>query len=104
WFEDDAMPTARAMNIALFLEEANEFSGPLMFIPKSHRVGRLQADHDVSTTSYPLWTIDNPTITRLVNEGGIVAPKGPAGSVLLFHGNFVHASGPNLTPFARCVL
>jgi ectoine hydroxylase len=37
WYEDDMMPSARAMNIALFLEEANEFNGPLMFIPKSHR-------------------------------------------------------------------
>ncbi len=79
WFNDDDMPTPRAMNIALFLAEANEFNGPLMFIPKSHRLGRLEAGHDVTTTSYPLWTIDNETITRLVDEGGIVAPKGPAG-------------------------
>ena len=33
WFNDDDMPTPRAMNIALFLAEANEFNGPLMFIP-----------------------------------------------------------------------
>ena len=79
WFNDDDMPTPRAMNIALFLAEANEFNGPLMFIPRSHRLGRLEAGHDVTTTSYPLWTIDNDTITRLVDEGGIVAPKGPAG-------------------------
>ncbi|HLJ65362.1 MAG TPA: phytanoyl-CoA dioxygenase family protein [Stellaceae bacterium] len=104
WFEDDDMPSPRAMNIALFLAEANEFNGPLMFIPKSHRLGRLQAGHDVTTTSYPLWTIDNPTITRLVEEGGIVAPKGPPGSVLLFHCNIVHASGSNLTPWSRWIL
>ena len=98
------MPTPRAMNIALFLAEANEFNGPLMFIPKSHRKGRLEAGHDVTTTSYPLWTIDNATITRLVEEGGIVAPKGPPGSILLFHGNLVHASGSNLTPWSRWIL
>ena len=69
WFEDDDMPAPKAMNIALFLAEANEFNGPLMFIPKSHRAGKLAADHDVTTTSYPLWTIDNATITRLVQEG-----------------------------------
>ncbi|HEX6094055.1 MAG TPA: phytanoyl-CoA dioxygenase family protein, partial [Dongiaceae bacterium] len=94
----------RAMNIALFIAEANEFNGPLMFIPKSHRLGRLEANHDVTTTSYPLWTADNETITRLVNEGGIVAPKGPPGSLLLFHGNLVHASGCNLTPWSRWIL
>ena len=58
----------------------------------------------MTTTSYPLWTIDNDTITRLVEEGGIVAPKGPAGSMLLFHGNLVHASGSNLTPWSRWIL
>ncbi|HEV8388811.1 MAG TPA: phytanoyl-CoA dioxygenase family protein, partial [Dongiaceae bacterium] len=58
----------------------------------------------VTTTSYPLWTADNETITRLVNEGGIVAPKGPPGSILLFHGNLVHASGCNLTPWSRWIL
>jgi len=104
WYEDDQMPEPRAMNIALFLAEANEFNGPLMFIPKSHRRGRLPAGHDVTTTSYPLWTIDNETITRLVDEGGIVAPKGPPGSVLLFHGTLVHASGSNLTPWSRWIV
>jgi ectoine hydroxylase len=104
WYNDDDMAAPRAMNIALFLAEANEFNGPLMFIPKSHRKGRLAAGHDVTTTSYPLWTTDNETITRLVAEGGIVAPKGPPGSVLLFHSNLVHASGSNLTPWSRWIL
>ncbi len=104
WFNDDDMASPLAMNIALFLAEANEFNGPLMFIPKSHRQGRLAAGHDVTTTSYPLWTIDHETITRLVNQGGIVAPKGPPGSVLLFHGNLVHASGSNLTPWSRWIV
>jgi ectoine hydroxylase len=104
WYQDDEMPAPRAMNFALFLAEANEFNGPLMFIPRSHRQGRLGASHDVTTTSYPLWTTDNVTITRLVEEGGIVAPKGAAGSVLLFHGNLVHASGSNLTPWPRWIL
>lgn len=104
WWNDDDMPSPQAMNIALFLVDANEFNGPLMFIPGSHKRGRLEAGHDVTTTSYPLWTIDNETITRLVEQGGIVAPKGPAGSVLLFHGNIVHASGSNLSPWSRWIV
>jgi ectoine hydroxylase len=104
WKNDDLMPTERAMNVAIFLDDVNEFNGPLMFIPRSHRLGRLEAGHDVTTTSYPLWTIDNDTIRRLVEEGGIVAPKGPAGSMLLFHGNLVHASGSNMTPWSRWIL
>jgi len=101
WKRDDEMPEARAMNVAIFLDEVNEFNGPLMFIPGSHKLGVLDAGHDTSTTSYPLWTLDHATIARLVAHGGIVAPKGPAGSMILFHGCLVHASTSNLSPWNR---
>ena len=32
---------------------------------------------------------------------GIVSPKGPAGSMILFHSCLVHASGSNLSPYNR---
>src|SRR5918999_5961346 len=69
WKNDDLMPEPRAMNVAIFLDDVNEFNGPLMFIPGSHRLGVLDAEHDTSTTSYPLWTIDHDTITKLVERG-----------------------------------
>jgi ectoine hydroxylase len=101
WKNDDLMPEPRAMNVAIFLDEVNEFNGPLMFIPGSHKLGVLDAGHDTTTTSYPLWTIDHDTIAKLVARGGIVAPKGPAGSLLVFHSCLVHASGSNLSPWNR---
>lgn len=106
WLNDDLMPTERAMNVAVFLDEVNEFNGPLMFIPGSHKRGVIEAKHDLSTTSYPLWTIDNALIAQLVERaggrnGGIVAPKGPAGSMILFHSCLVHASTSNLSPWNR---
>ena len=101
WKNDDLMPEARAMNVAIFLDEVNEFNGPLMFIPGSHTLGVLEAGHDTKTTSYPLWTIDHETIAKLVARGGIVAPKGPAGSMILFHSCLVHASTSNLSPWNR---
>ena len=104
WARDDLMPEPRAMNIALFLDEVSEFNGPLMFIPGSHKRGKLDAGHDLQTTSYPLWTLDNDTVRRLVGEGGIVAPKGPAGCVLMFHCNLVHASPSNISPFDRTIV
>ena len=104
WARDDLMPEPRAMNIALFLEDVTEFNGALMFIPRSHQSGTLEAGHDLQTTSYPLWTIDNATITRLVEAGGLVSPKGPAGSVILFHGNLVHGSPSNMSPFDRTIV
>src|SRR5919106_2499930 len=99
WQRDDQMPEPRAMNVAIFLDEVNEFNGPLMFIPGSHRVGVLDAGHDTTTTSYPLWTIDHRTIAALVDRGGLVAPKGPAGSTILFHSCLVHASTSNPSPW-----
>jgi ectoine hydroxylase len=104
WKRDDGMPDARAMNIAVFLDEVLAVNGPLMFIPKSHRRGTLTAAHDKATTSYPLWTLDNATVTQLVDEGGIVAPTGKPGTVLMFHGNLAHASPPNITPFPRKIV
>ncbi len=104
WKADDDMPEPNAFNIALFLAEANEFNGPLMFIPGSHKRGAIESSWDTTTTSYPLWTIDNDTVTKLVERGGIVAPKGPAGSILIFHSCLVHASGSNLTPWSRWIV
>jgi ectoine hydroxylase len=101
WKRDDDMPEPRAMNVAIFLDEVNEFNGPLMFIPGSHKLGVIDAAHDVATTSYPLWTIDNDTIAKLVARGGIVAPKGASGSMILFHACLVHASTSNLSPWNR---
>jgi ectoine hydroxylase len=101
WKNDDLMPEPKAMNVAIFLDDVNEFNGPLMFIPGSHQLGVIDAQHDTSTTSYPLWTISNDTIAKLVARGGIVAPKGPAGSMILFHSCLVHASSANLSPWNR---
>ena len=101
WKADDDMPEARAMNIAVFLDDVNEFNGPLLFIPGSHRGGAIDAGHDLTTTSYPLWTLDNETVEKLVAQGGIVAPKGPAGSMLMFHSCLVHGSPSNMSPWNR---
>jgi ectoine hydroxylase len=116
WLNDDMMPTERAMNVAIFLDDVNEYNGPLMFIPGSHKKGVVEAKHDLTTTSYPLWTVDNELIAKLVERaggkggydeagrpvgGGIVSPKGPAGSMILFHSCLVHASTSNLSPWNR---
>jgi ectoine hydroxylase len=104
WARDDGMPEPRAMNIAVFLDEVMPINGPLMLVPRSHTDGVLAAAHDTSTTSYPLWTLDEPTVTRIVETGGIVAPTGKPGGLLLFHGNLVHGSAGNITPYPRKIV
>jgi len=104
WSRDDGMPGPRALNIALFLEDVTACNGPLMLIPDSHRDGVLGAGHDLATTSYPLWTLDQETVTALAAEKGMIAPLGKAGSVLMFHGNLVHGSPGNMSPFSRTIV
>ena len=79
WARDDGMPKPRAMNISVFIDKVMPINGPLMLIPRSHKHGTLAAGHDRTTTSYPLWTLDNDTVARLVDEGGIVGADRRAG-------------------------
>jgi ectoine hydroxylase len=104
WKRDDGMLLPKAMNIAVFLDEVMPINGPLMLVPRSQTAGDLKASHDTTTTSYPLWTLDEETVTRLVKEGGIVAPTGKAGGMLMFHGNLVHGSAGNITPYPRKIV
>jgi len=104
WARDDQMPEPRAMNIAVFLDDVTAANGPLIFLPGSHKHGVVAAGHDLETTSYPLWTLDRDTVTRLYRQGGCVAPTGDAGSVLLFSSLLVHASPPNISPMDRTIV
>ncbi len=104
WKRDDEMPEPRAMNIAVFLDDVTAANGPLLFIPGSHKFGVVEAGHDLETTSYPLWTLDNDLVKKLADRGGCVAPTGPAGSMLMFSSLLVHASPANISPFDRTIV
>ncbi len=103
WARDDLMPEPLAMNIAVFLDDVTAANGPLILLPGSHHHGVIEAGHDLETTSYPLWTLDRDTVTRLHQQGGCVAPTGDAGSVLMFSSLLVHASPPNISPMDRTI-
>ncbi len=104
WQRDDDMPTARAMNIAVFIDDVSAVNGPLLFITGSHKHGVINAKHDSETTSYPLWAIGKQQINALCEQGECVAPTGPAGSVLVFSSLLVHASPPNISPYNRTIV
>ncbi|MDG4792823.1 phytanoyl-CoA dioxygenase family protein [Micromonospora sp. WMMD1082] len=118
WRDRDGIARPDLVNVTVFLNEVNEFNGPLTFIPGSHRHGLLAGtDTDGMPAGYedgPNWMatltatekfqVDRAVIRRLAEEGGLVSPKGPAGSVLMFHPNVLHASSPNLSPFDRGML
>jgi ectoine hydroxylase len=104
WHQDDGMPEPRAMNIAVFIDEVFPYNGPLMLIPCSHRSGALPSRHDRQTTSYPLWTLDQATVTQLVERNGLAAPTGKPGGLLMFQANMVHGSSGNITPYPRRIV
>jgi len=101
WVHHDGMPQARALSIGIFLDEVTEFNGPITYIPRSHRAGLLDYEVlDVPGTT-PIPSLPNATVERLIAEGDIVAPKGPAGSATVFDSCTAHASGRNLSPYPR---
>ena len=100
---DDGVPQPLALNLHVFLDEVNEFNGPLYFIPGSHKHGPADAFHDISSTSYPLWVVYEETVSKLVADTGIVSATGPAGTVLIFGDLMVHGSPSNMSPWDRSI-
>jgi ectoine hydroxylase len=88
---DDGMKETRAVNAMIFVDEVTEFNGPLMMVPASHASLFMPEipEYDTKITTSP---------------NGLVAPKGPAGSIIFMHLLTVHGSGPNMSPWHRSVM
>ena len=108
WHVEDGLPRMRALSIAVSLTDNTEFNGPLMVIPGSHRQfvacgGTTPENHyRESLRRQHYGTPDHDLLAALAREYGIDAPKGPAGSIVLFDCNLMHGSGANISPFPRC--
>lgn len=101
WRHHDGMPAPRALSIGIYLDEVTEFNGPIVYIPGSHRDGLLDYEVREVPGTTPIPSLSPATVTRLVAAGGLVAPKGPAGSAVIFDCCTAHASGQNLSPYTR---
>lgn len=107
WHVEDGMPRMRALSASVTLTENSEFNGPLMAIPGSHTslvacVGETPEDHYRDSLRKQEYGVPDPvTLKMLADRGGIVAPKGPPGSVLLFDCNLMHGSNSNISPYPR---
>jgi ectoine hydroxylase len=118
WLQADGIREPQLLNAAVFLDDVTEYNGPLTFIPGSHRDGTLAGtrsdDMPAGYEDAPAWVatltaneqfrIRPEIIEDLARRNGLASPKGPAGSVLLFHPNLLHSSGPNISPFRRAML
>jgi len=109
WHVDDGMPEPQVMNAVIFLDDVNEFNGPMMFIPGTHKLGLIQSTVEPEQPSAAYGRLapdaarayEDARVDAWVAKHGLAAPKGPAGSVLFFDPCIVHASGPNLSPWSR---
>ncbi|MBB5857506.1 phytanoyl-CoA dioxygenase family protein [Amycolatopsis umgeniensis] len=109
WHHEDGMPAPRALSAALFLDEVTEFNGPLILVPGGHDGGMIEAEVQgegwASTLTASLkYSLEIDMIRELVDRNGMVAPKGPRGSVLWFDANIPHSSVPNISPRDRGLL
>ncbi|WP_372798171.1 ectoine hydroxylase [Litorivivens sp.] len=107
WHCEDGMPRMRAVSASILLTENNEFNGPLMLIPGSHQYFAPCVDPTPeenwkdSLKKQRLGVPEKSVLRWLANRGGIEAPKGPPGSLLLFECNTLHASNMNMSPWSR---
>ena len=107
WHIEDGMPRMRALSVSVLLTENTEFNGPLMLVPRSHLlyvrcVGQTPPEHykqSLEKQDYGVPSRD--ALAHLIERGGLTSVKGPAGSVVMFDCNTMHASAGNLSPFAR---
>lgn len=101
------MPRMRALSCAISLSENNELNGPLMVIPGSHRhfvscVGQTPPEHYKQSLRRQEYGVpDTKHLHELVERGGLIACKGPPGSLTMFDCNLMHGSTANLSPYPR---
>jgi ectoine hydroxylase len=105
WGAVDGLARPDLISVAVFLDDVTEFNGPMVFVPGSHRIyqdrplsgvgghkAHVEPDDFAPTTA---------EMQAMVNDSGLVAPKGKAGSVLFFNASVVHGSATNISPFSR---
>lgn len=121
WHKEDSMPEPRVLTAVLFVEEVNDFNGPMLIIPGSHLDGMIDIDiHEkyrtmsdngshsgrpatwASTLTADLkYKIDKQILLKLMHSRSIRKITGPPGTLMFFHGNLFHASANNLSPWDR---
>jgi ectoine hydroxylase len=107
WHSEDGMPAMRALSCSILLTDNNEFNGPLMLMPGSHRhyvscMGETPDDNYKTSLKKQVIGVPDQILLRYLSDmGGIASCKGKAGSVVFFDCNTMHGSNGNITPYPR---
>ncbi len=106
----DGLPKPDGIMVGVFLNEVNACNAPVLAIPASHKHGIVSkafkdpSSRDYSSVSKYRYDIPKETIAALVEQHGLEAITGPAGSLLLMDMTVVHGSSINITPLERVIL
>lgn len=92
WYNRDRMPRARAVSVAIFLNDVTIFNGPMYLAPGSQLLGLLPHEDSLVTPKQA---------GEVVSRCGLYAAIGSRGSVLFLSSLILHASPPNISPFDR---
>ena len=103
WQLENRITRPDLINVGVYLDDVTEFNGPLFFILGSHRHGAFSTETDDTSTSYKLLGVSDERVADLCTRGELYSPRGPAGSVWMFHCNMVHASNANISPTRRAL-
>lgn len=107
WHTEDGMPAMRALSCSILLTDNDEYNGPLMLIPGSHRhfiscAGETPDEHYKQSLQKQQCGVPDELLLRYLSDlGGITSCKGRAGSVVFFDCNTMHGSNGNITPYPR---
>lgn len=107
WHAEDGLPNMRAVSASVLLTDNSALNGPLMLIPGSHKQfiacqGETpEANHESSLKKQEVGVPSREILEKLAAEAGLDAATGPAGTVIFFECNTLHASNGNVTPFPR---
>jgi ectoine hydroxylase len=114
WREEDGMPGPDAVNFAISLDDVHEGNGPLMVIPRSHRLGLLDLPEKDANSMVSDWrqhvsadlayTVTPERAEKLAEQSGKDLILGRAGSIHAFHPSIVHSSSNNLSADRRALL
>ncbi len=112
WKYEDGMPTDRAVNIAINLDDVHESNGPLQVLTGTHKLGLADpgpgdsngGDWREHVSSNLTYTVSDDRVDRLKESHPVQLLVGPPGTISAFHPSIVHASSPNRSSDRRTVL
>ena len=112
WKYEDGMPTDRAVNIAINLDEVHESNGPLQVLTGTHKLGLVDpgssdghgGDWREHVSANLTYTVSDDSVARLKESHPVQHLVGPPGTISAFHPSIVHASSPNRSSDRRTVL